>query len=319
MTPPDGGGDGKDGEGTAAAAASSPVTTSFASDLLLSLPPGGEDRQQLDESVAALLQVEQAAAVTEPRDVRSCLRKKTEQGHDDAVGKAARGKGKAGADADDAKELLAKAVDERLSGFLESMYGSKPNVSAPRHAVEIVRRTEEGGAGKDGDGDDDVVLLVRTYAELVDGPNRLSGFCAGEWVCEPVSEQSLFVSGRLTIQAASEEKANCHFRLERTSPRRVVETAEEKVNAIVARMEARRMSYEEKVAKKLVDHLKTSCYEAAYDDVRNRTYAELDENLKQVRRILPVTKTRFKWDVAAQKQVTLLNARKDERQTKRKD
>jgi len=285
-------------------------TLQFASNLLLSLPPstggskaGGDSNQHpLLPSVKALLPNDDedesttSKLLSERHDIRTCRSKKAASEEGEGASK-----NKKRGSSEDVKELLAKAVDTKLSDFLETLYGSKANVIS-RHAVEIQQQQQSD------DKKNAVVLIVRTYAELVDNPNKLSGYCAGEWTCEPVSEQVVYVAGQLDIHAASEEKANCHLRLSRTLPRRKVETAEEKVNAIVAKMEARRMSYEEKVAKKLVQYL-TKSYEEAYRDVTNRLYGELDENLKLVRRILPVTKTRFKWDVAAQKQVTLLKER----------
>ena len=77
---------------------------------------------------------------------------------------------------------------------------------------------------------------------------------------------------------------------------------------MVAKLEARNMSYDEKIAKTTEKEIATREKEL-YEQMKGAC-EDAESNLKKMRRILPVTKTRFQWNGAAQKQVRLLNDRK---------
>jgi Mg2+ and Co2+ transporter CorA len=112
----------------------------------------------------------------------------------------------------------------------------------------------------------------------------------------------LRLTSTLDLVARYQLRPTRHFEVQQAM------TAEEQVNSIVAKMEARTMSYEDKVAKAIVKQI-TAREKELYEQMKDMC-DQIDDNLKKMRRILPITKTRFKWDASAQKQVKLLNERK---------
>jgi len=154
---------------------------------------------------------------------------------------------------------------------------------------------------------DNGAMVLRTYVEQVETSNSRRGAWSACWQIRPDEETEAFVSGSALIHVHYSEEANVQLRAERSFEEERTGTNVEQVNAIVAQMEARTLSYEAKVAKAIVKHVgeceKKLCQQmlSLCDD----SYAAL----KKLRRILPITKTRFKWDAAAQKQVRLLNDR----------
>jgi F-actin capping protein alpha subunit len=162
-----------------------------------------------------------------------------------------------------------------------------------------------------------VVLVVHTYAEHLDAANCSSGCWVGTWTMELLSEKDANLSGRVQFGAHHAEgqgvnvqtRIVCNFNAVLR-----VSTEEEMVNSMVAKFEKNTMSYAEQLATKLVEQIalyESQLYEALQEqNGEEQTYAaNVEEGLRKLRRILPITKTRFKWDSAAQKNVKLLNAR----------
>lgn len=153
------------------------------------------------------------------------------------------------------------------------------------------------------------VMVARTHVEHLDSMNSRTGRWSTEWKIKPGKETEAEVSGTATIHVHYfENGANLQLRSSRQFDKQSASTAEEQVNSIVAQMESRTMSYEEKVANAILAQI-SSREKELYEQFLVMC-DEIDSKLKKIRRILPITKTRFKWDAAAQKQVRLLNARK---------
>jgi hypothetical protein len=148
-------------------------------------------------------------------------------------------------------------------------------------------------------------IYVRTFAEQLDTMNCRAGYWSAEWMIRIRSETACEISGRVRLHSYYYENVNVQMRANREFPVKEILTAEEKVNSMVAKFEKEKMSYEDQLAKCTVDHIVALELEL-YEDLQ-RMCDECDDNLKKIRRILPITKTKFKWDAAAQKNVKLLN------------
>lgn len=152
-------------------------------------------------------------------------------------------------------------------------------------------------------------IAVHTYVEKLDVANFQTGAFSVAWNIFPDKETEVQISGSATLHSHYyEDTNNVQLRGRREYEKGTAGTAEEQVNAIVAKMEARTMSYEDKVAKSVAKYISSRETEL-YNDLKAMG-EQLDEKLKKIRRILPITKTRFKWDASCQKQVRLLNERK---------
>lgn len=153
------------------------------------------------------------------------------------------------------------------------------------------------------------VIEINTYAEVIDTNNCVTGSWAAKWFATMLSEKTANLSGEVTFHVHYYERgSNIQTRSVRFYKVEEVAAREEKVNAMVHMFQKEKMSYEEQLSKVVVNAImeRESTF---YDDLQTM-FNNVDQNLRKVRRILPVTKTRFKWDTAAQKQVILLNQRK---------
>lgn len=149
--------------------------------------------------------------------------------------------------------------------------------------------------------------VLRTYCEHLDPSNCLAGSLTGEWHVRIVTEQTAELRGTLRWHAHYYEESNVQTRSTREYPITLVTTVEEKVNAMVKQFEKEQMSYEEQLARALV--LQVERWEQDFYTAL-AGMEEAPDLVRPLRRILPITKTRFKWDSAAQRNVQLLNARK---------
>ena len=154
-------------------------------------------------------------------------------------------------------------------------------------------------------------IIAHTYVEHIEVSNCRAGSWATRWHIKPGKETDADVSGSAQFHLHYHENgSNVQMRAARDFQVQNAATAEEAVNTIVAKMEAKTMSYEDKVAKAIIKQI--SAREKELHEQLKEMSEQIDGNMKKLRRILPITKTRFKWDAAAQKQVKLLNERKTE-------
>lgn len=166
-------------------------------------------------------------------------------------------------------------------------------------------------------------IEINTYVDIVDTNNCITGSWAGTWYVEILTEKSCNIRGSVHIHVHYYERnSNVQTRSVRTYPQAVISTREEKVNAMVHLFEKEKMSYEEQLSNVIVNEISYR-EKVLYDDIQTMFSSSnnnsrnsssngsdnFDACLRKIRRILPITKTRFKWDTAAQKQVKLLNER----------
>jgi F-actin capping protein alpha subunit len=165
---------------------------------------------------------------------------------------------------------LGKALQEHTN-----LYIQKGNVNA-RYTIN-----EEGE-----------IVTVRTCAETLSPHNCSSGCWTAEWVLA-VNGTSGDLSGKVSLHVYYyEDGSNVQMRSSR-------EFASESFSGSDA----------DSLAKAVVDQV--SKWEVIVFAELSSLYEEdeMESKLRRIRRILPITKTRFKWDAAAQASVKLLNAR----------
>lgn len=157
--------------------------------------------------------------------------------------------------------------------------------------------------------DDDNAIAVHTYAEHLDAGNCSAGSWVAAWRVQILTEKEAQLSGSVQLHVHySEGGSNVQTRATREFAVATVSTEEELVHSLVAKFEKSTMSYAEQLAVKIVTQI--GLYEEQlHDALSNLFETDVEDALRKIRRILPVTKTRFKWDSAAQKNVKLLNSR----------
>lgn len=195
---------------------------------------------------------------------------------------------------------LMTAVKSKLSDYYDKKYSSKQTF---RFTVQ--KKEDSSTAERPPDG----AMIVRSYIEHLEVSNQRTASWATVWSIHPDKETEAEIFGTAQIHLHYYENGtNVQLRARKFFPVDKAATAVEQVNSIVAQMEARTMSYEDKVAKAVVKQI-TKHENELYDHVKELCDEMIDGHLKKMRRVLPITKTRFKWDAAAQKQVKLLNER----------
>jgi hypothetical protein len=130
------------------------------------------------------------------------------------------------------------------------------------------------------DNNNDTNIVLRTYAETIDAHKHRTGYWAGEWI---LSDDETSLLGSLSVHVYYYEEANLQLRAQRQVPSTPIGSAADAMK-VIKRAEAGLLS-----------------------DLTDQD--AIQTSLKRIRRILPITKTRMKWDNAAQNAVRLLNAR----------
>jgi hypothetical protein len=197
----------------------------------------------------------------------------------------------------DPNENAATPLMTAIQGKLEDYQG--------RYAAKdlTARLTVQANAEKE------CQITAKTYVEKLESPNCRAGGWSTTWNITPKTETQVAMGGTTQVHLHYYEGgSNIQLRATRQYPERPVGTEEEAVNAIVAKLEARNMSYDEKIAKATAKEI--AAREKEFYEQMKGACEEAEESLKKMRRILPITKTRFQWNGAAQKQVRLLNDRK---------
>lgn len=160
--------------------------------------------------------------------------------------------------------------------------------AAPKHAYDLIVKNHIESVYKDKSNVTARYVVetdntIRTYAEHVASHNCSTGSWAGTWT---ISDTTL--SGSIVLHAHYYEAgSNVQMRVNREFSAQLADSEAETVVQQIKLWEV-----------ELYEQLSTM-----FSD------GEVDSSLKQVRRILPITKTRFKWDAQAQASVQLLNAR----------
>lgn len=168
---------------------------------------------------------------------------------------------------------LAGPIKEKLKAHQDEAFGSKKSVT---YRMTI-------NAGDDSDG-----FIVKTYAEKIDTSNQFSGSWKATWMISGDATQGDII-GEIKIHTYSHEEGNVQLK--------TVRNFEDSVSG-------------DDVAQKLMDKIKEWDHEVL--DLLKSFHDQVPEGLRSIRRVLPITKTKMKWDVEAHRNVKTLVLTKPE-------
>mmetsp|Transcript_24044 Transcript_24044/g.58843 ORF Transcript_24044/g.58843 Transcript_24044/m.58843 type:complete len:236 (-) Transcript_24044:116-823(-) len=170
---------------------------------------------------------------------------------------------------------LAAVLEQKLKDYQEQTFTSKGI------AAKVVLQSNNGSD-----------LQIHTYAEKLDLPNFYTGYWKATWILS--SNNSL--SGETKIHTCSYEDGNNQMTFAKSFDETpVTEEAPKDAPDDAASLEQGVVNQIQNFEQKVLE-----------------TLAEMHEavpgSLKKIRRVLPITKTKMKWDVVAQRSVkTLMN------------
>jgi hypothetical protein len=167
---------------------------------------------------------------------------------------------------------LASSLQDKLSKYQEKTYCNK-GVTA-KVCLE------------DGDGN---TLKVHTYAEKLDLPNQYTGYWKAAWLIDGTS-----ISGEAQIRTCSYEDGNNQLTLTKSFDAVTVEPSSPKDQPDEAPT----------LAQGIVDQILTWEHEVL--GILGSMHETSSSQLKRIRRVLPITRTKMKWDVVAQRSVKTL-------------
>jgi F-actin capping protein alpha subunit len=254
----------------------------FSKELLRSLPPmERRDLETVVEHVRKFDRTLDAASFWKEHAVRTCS---------GTIGETAE-------TSSNSSDCQIEHIRTKLSNY-QSRYTAK-GVTA-RCSVVQEQAAEDGST----------VIVARTYAEHLDAGNCSAGSWAAVWTIRILTEKEAELQGTVQLHTHySEGGSNVQTRAAKEFEAKTVTTEEELVHSLVAKFEKNTMSYAEQLAGRIVERI--GVYEQQLHTELSAMLEQhnLDDVLRKIRRILPVTKTRFKWDSAAQRNVKLLNSR----------
>jgi hypothetical protein len=157
-----------------------------------------------------------------------------------------------------------------MQDYQDKRYGAAKSAVQARCQVDTTTTKD----GKDAN------VVLRTYAETIDAHKNRTGYWAGEWI---LADDEASLAGSLSVHVYYYEEANLQLRAQRQAPSTPISSAADAMKVI-----------------KLAEA-------GLLSDLTDQD--AMQTSLKKIRRILPITKTRMKWDNAAQNAVRLLNAR----------
>jgi hypothetical protein len=145
-------------------------------------------------------------------------------------------------------------------------------------------------------------LIVHTYAEKIDIPNQYTGAWRSTWTIKADSGDSAEISGVVKLHTFSYEDGNIHLRTGRDFDAVTVDKpAEQGVEVSAEGGLEEAPSLAQALVEKIIawEHEVLSLLSAMRE-------GRIEEKLRSLRRILPITKTRMKWDVVAHRNVKTL-------------
>ena len=203
------------------------------------------------------------------------------------------------------RNCLASQEEEPTAGFPQQLLAKVREYHCTRYSdrPEITARSSIVPAT-----DEDDSMILRTYVETSHTTNATAGYWASAWTIAVVDERTArFSSGRIQVHAWCGEDGNVQTtQVQHDVPAETITTEEEVVHSRVAQFEQKIMSYEEQLVQAVVKRIMQ-----IQDDVVYPAVSSMDTEgaLRKLRRVFPITKTKFKWDSAAQRNVKLLNER----------
>jgi len=186
------------------------------------------------------------------------------------------------------KHPLAQSLREKLATYQEKTFGSKAGVTARVALLPGKDRNE---------------IIIQTYAEKIDVANQYTGCWKAIWTITAdgtsygTTEGEIMlkatkaeIEGRAELHSYSYEEGNTQLQTSKVFPNFKIKVSKKSLaTGIVEKI----VEWEQEVLQHLAD----------MPDM-------VGERLRMIRRVLPITKTRMKWDVVAHRNVKTLQATK---------
>jgi hypothetical protein len=171
---------------------------------------------------------------------------------------------------------LAAKLKEKLKSHQETCFGSSGSKVTARVALLP--------------GASDSQFIVQTYAEKLDLANQYTGYWKATWTVTATSGDVAEVKGDVQLHTYSYEDGNIQLKTEKTFEGTLVEEREN--------------GPEEDAS--LANGILHQIIEWEHDvlEILKGLHDLSADHLRHIRRVLPITKTKMKWEVAAQRSVT---------------
>ena len=166
---------------------------------------------------------------------------------------------------------LASSLREKLKTYQDAVFGSKAGVTA---RVALVPGEEKSS------------LVVHTYAEKLDMSNQYTGAWKASWTVTSEGTDKAEISGMVRLHTFSYEDGNIQLRTNRDFEKTEVTAGDDLSESVMNKIK----EWEAQVVSMLAE-LRDS----------------VGDHLRPIRRVLPITKTKMKWDVVAHRNVKVLH------------
>ena len=207
----------------------------------------------------------------------------------------------------DMKHPLAEPLHKLLLDYQTKNFKTKSGV---QYRLAMTK----GGAGGPSQ------LQCHTFCEKIDASNKTSGCWKGTWTVDKVDTTSLRtceVSGYAYVHTYSHEDGNIQLRITKDFPIQHIDLDNPSstgpataANKSSKKVDTPPSSLEEAVLQTIVSYeTEILGILASMDDVAS-------EQLRTIRRVLPITKTKMKWDVVAHRSVKTLKQTAPESRSK---
>ncbi|KAG7360211.1 F-actin capping protein alpha subunit [Nitzschia inconspicua] len=157
------------------------------------------------------------------------------------------------------------------------------------------------------------LVVIHTYAEKMDVPNRISGYWKATWTVQNVTNDTVDMTGRVQVHSYAYEEGNAQVKLDKEFPNQTLST----VVAVPSKQQQQQQQQKNDDDEPTTTTTTLMTVQAIMKQI---TAWELEvlallaamneggtgEQLKSIRRVLPITKTKMKWDVIAQRSVKTL-------------
>ena len=197
-------------------------------------------------------------------------------------------------------------LQKQIQDYQTSQYGEKQNCKANFQVTSVQNTTTNVGSiiGSTNH------IVVRTHVEYIDTANFSTASWDVEWTIQTVDEITATLSGTIRVHTHYyENNTNSQMQCEQAFVKnRIISLQEEKVNSLVAQFEKNTLSYAEKLATKLVQYIirqEEDYYTIIVDHILSNNNADdtttmvttnISDQLRSLRRILPITKNKFQWN-----------------------
>jgi hypothetical protein len=171
---------------------------------------------------------------------------------------------------------LAATLKDKLDNYQHKTFGKSKGVTA---RVVLVS------------GESPAQIVVQSYAEKIDDHNQYTGFWKATWTIETASSDKADICGDVQVHTCSYEDGNTQMKTHKVFDAVSVGKKSERDEAPT-------------LAQGIVDQIVD--WEHQVLGILAELHDLSSEHLRHIRRVLPITKTKMKWDLVAQQSVVHL-------------